>query len=132
MSTDDRPTPPHHTTDVSARQLRAYRRAARRLGIRPQVDRLLGDVGRLGRLRRDGDPTMCVGAAVAVAQAALETAVTAAANEDERALKRDALRGIVLPALQAVGYEHVEALIEAALACDIDASALLRGSHARH
>ena len=131
MSVDDRP-PPYRLADDPERQLAAYCRAARRPGIRTQVDRLLADIGRLDQLRREGDPTMSVGATIAVAQAALEIAVTVAANEDECSLKRDALRGLVLPALKAVGFEHVGALIEAALACDIDAPAVVRGSYARN
>ena len=132
MSTNDRTPPPQRVLELSTRHLTAYRRAARRPNIRFQLDRLLDDLRRLGVPRGDDDPPLPVGAALAIARAALEFAITTATNDADRALKSHALRGMILPALDVVGHQHVSALVESALACDIDPPAVLRGSYARH
>ena len=132
MSSNDRTPLSHSVPKLSARQLKAYRRAARRPDIRSQVDRLLDDLGRLGLPRGDDDPPLPSGVALALVQATLELAITAAANDEDRALKGHVLRGNILPALDAVEFGHVSALVEAALAFDIDASAVITGSYARH
>lgn len=117
--------------EVSAGQCRAYRRAARQPRIRVRVDLLLHDVGVLERLTRDGDPTMRRGAAIAVAQAALGLAIAMPVDESERDLRREILLGVVLPALEAAGHDHVAVLITAALARETTPTALVRGSDAR-
>ena len=132
MSTHDRTPLSQRSPEISLRQLETYRRAACRPDVRLQVDRLLDDLGRLGLPRGDGDPPLPAGAAVALAQATLELAITTAANDDDRALKGNALRGTILTALEAIAYGHINALVEAALACDIDAPTVVHGSYARH
>ena len=112
---------PSHT------RIAAYRRAATRPSVQPQIDRLLGDVGRLQALMTGGDPAAARGAALIVAHAALVLAVTPAVEADDRRRRRETLRNVVVPVLDRAGLDHVGGLIAAALVHDENACVIVRG-----
>ncbi len=112
---------------LSRTRIAAYRRAATRRPVQPQIDRLLGDLGRLQVELTGGDLAAARGAALTVAHAALVLAVTPAVDEDDRRRRRETLRTVVVPVLDRAGLDHVGGLIAAALVHDGNPCAIARG-----
>ena len=112
---------------LTADRIAAYRRSAARPPVRVQVARLCVDLANLSALAAGGDADVARGAALAVAHAALQLAVTPVVSADDRRHRSDVLRGVVAAALVRAGLGHVMALVEAALATSGDPAGLGRG-----
>lgn len=112
---------------VGWRQVRAYRRAARRPSVGVQSDGLLADLDRLRVLMDGGDAGLARGAALSVARAALALSVTPVVEERLRSRRRRLLCEAVSPVLRRAGLGHVESLLQAALVLDVDPSTIGRG-----
>ncbi len=121
-------TPESESLDRPSRsRIAAYRRAATRPPVQPQIDRLLRDLGRLQVLITGGNLAAARGAALVVAHAALVLAVTPAVDTHDRRRRRETLRNVVVPVLDRAGLDHVAELIAAALIHDGNPCAIARG-----
>lgn len=90
------------------------------------IDDLAITLGQLRALADRSSPHL-PGAALNAAYEVLRLAVVTTADEDEQMMRHEAVMDAV-PVLSSVGLVHVQGLVEAALAHDVVAGRLVRGT----